>query len=76
MPKIESRGSDPGPSQGFNDNSDPFEDALEDALCVFKSGDTNSDIMERNEKLILFFVDLENESIINKNNFKSEEEKK
>jgi hypothetical protein len=45
-------------------------------LCVFKSGDTNSDIMERNEKLILFFVDLENESIINKNNFKSEEEKK
>ena len=36
MPKIESRGSDPGPSHGFNDNSDPFEDALEDALCVFK----------------------------------------
>jgi hypothetical protein len=32
--------------------------------------------MERKEKLILFFVDLENESIINKNNFKSEEEKK
>ena len=69
MPKIESRASDPGPSQGFNDYSDPFEDALEDALCVFKSGDTNSDIMERNEKLILFFVDLENESIINKTNF-------
>jgi hypothetical protein len=31
--------------------------------------------MERNEKLILFFVDLENESIINKNKFCSEEEK-
>jgi hypothetical protein len=31
--------------------------------------------MERNEKLILFFVDLENESIINKNKFYSEEEK-
>jgi len=44
-------------------------------LCVFKSGDTNSDIMERNEKLILFFVDLENESIINKNKFCSEEAK-
>lgn len=61
MPKIESRSADPGPSAGFSDNSDPFEEALEDALCVFKSGDTNSDIMERNEKLILFFVDLENE---------------
>lgn len=75
MPKIESGAAEPGVNSGFNDNSDPFEDALEDALCVFKSGDTNSDIMERNEKLILFFVDLENESIINKNKFCSEEEK-
>ena len=51
---------------GFADNSDPFEDALEDALCVFKSGDTNSDILEKNEKLIMFYVDLENELIIDK----------
>jgi len=26
-------------SSGFADNSDPFEDDLEDALCVFKAGD-------------------------------------
>jgi hypothetical protein len=73
MPKVEFRAADAGPSAGFNDNTDPFEDALEDALCVFKSGDTNSDIMERNEKLILFFIDLENELIINKNGITGEE---
>ena len=67
MPKVEFGHSDePGASTGFNDNSDPFEDALEDALCVFKSGDVNSDIVEKNEKLIMFYVDLENEMIINK----------
>lgn len=51
---------------GFADNSDPFEDDLEDAMCVFKSGDGNTDILEKNEKLILFYVDLENEEIIEK----------
>lgn len=34
---------------GFADNSDPFEDDLEEALCVFKQGDTNSDILEKND---------------------------
>lgn len=69
MPKVEFGGpSDEsgGPTTGFADTSDPFEDALEDALCVFKSGDTNSDILEKNEKLIMFYVDLENEQIIDK----------
>jgi len=67
MPKVEFGGPANGnPSTGFDDNSDPFEDALEDALCVFKSGDTNSDILERNANLIMFYVDLENEAIIEK----------
>jgi hypothetical protein len=34
---------------------------LEEALCVFKQGDTNSDIIEKNAKLVMFYVDLENE---------------
>ena len=66
MPKVEFGHTESGPSSGFADNSDPFEDALEDALCVFKSGDVNSDILEKNEKLIMFYVDLENEMIVNK----------
>ena len=53
-------------STGFADNSDPFEDDLEDAMCVFKSGDGNTDILEKNDKLILFYVDLENEEFIDK----------
>lgn len=67
MPKVEF-GHSEGPNTGFADNSDPFEDDLEDALCVFKSGDVNSDILEKNEKLIMFYVDLENEIILNKTN--------
>jgi len=49
MPKIESSASgEKGPSTGFDDNTDPFEDALEDALCVFKSGDGTADILDKN----------------------------
>lgn len=67
MPKVEFGGTqNSGPSNGFADNSDPFEDDLEDALCVFKSGDGNSDIVEKNDHLIMFYVDLDNEMIINK----------
>lgn len=33
---------------------------------MFKSGDGNADTLERNEKLIMFYIDLENEVIINK----------
>ena len=35
-------------------------------MCVFKSGDGNTDILEKNEKQILFYVDLENEVLIDK----------
>ena len=66
MPKVEFGGGNEGQSNGFADNSDPFEDDLEDALCVFKSGDGNSDIVEKNQKLVMFMVDLENEMIVNK----------
>lgn len=51
---------------GFEDESDPFENDLDEALCVFKSGDGNTDILEKNENLIMFYVDLENETIVNK----------
>ena len=51
---------------GFEDNSDPFENDLDEALCVFKSGDGNTDILEKNENLIMFYVDLENECIVDK----------
>ena len=68
MPKVEGSigagGANVGPSSGFTDTSDPFEEDLEDALCVFKAGDSNKDIMEKNEKLIMFYIDLENEEII------------
>ena len=66
MPKIEGSASNghTGPSSGFEDNSDPFEEDLEDALCVFKAGDSNKDIMEKNDKLIMFYIDLENEIIV------------
>lgn len=67
MPKVESAaGGTDGPTMGFNDNSDPFEDDLEDALYVFKPGDGNTDILEKNEKLIMFYLDLENEMIVEK----------
>jgi hypothetical protein len=58
---------------GFDDEKDPFEDSLEDALCVFKSGGggggaggKDSDILKDNEGQILFYVDLENECIVSK----------
>lgn len=60
MPQVEFGSSDK-PSSGFADSSDPFEDDLDNALCVFKSGDANSDMLEKNDGLILFYVDLENE---------------
>lgn len=74
MPKIEGSASagNTGPSTGFADNSDPFEEDLDDALCVFKAGDSNKDIMEKNDQLIMFYVDLENEVIVSN----SKEEKK
>lgn len=63
MPKVEFGGG------GGDDDKDPFEDSLEDALCVFKSGagaGKDADILKENEGQILFYLDLENESIIGK----------
>ncbi len=63
MPKVEFGGG------GEFDDKDPFEDSLEDALCVFKSGGGNgkdTDILKENEAQLLFYVDLDNETIIEK----------
>ena len=48
-----------------------FEEHLEDALCVFKSGGVNSDILKQNEQQIMFYMDLENEEIMQKEEAKS-----
>lgn len=62
MPKVEYGGG------GGDDSKDPFEDSLEDALQVFKSGTgKDTDILKENEGLIMFYVDLDNENIIDKN---------
>lgn len=58
-----------GGGSGGDESKDLFEDSLEDALCVFKSGagaGGNTDILKENEQQILFYVDLENEAIIDK----------
>jgi hypothetical protein len=63
MPKVEFGGG------GLDDSKDPFEDSLEDALCVFKSGagaGKDTDILKENEAQLLFYVDLDNESVIDK----------
>lgn len=59
-----------GGGSGGDESKDLFEDSLEDALCVFKSGGAggkDADILKENEQQILFYVDLENEAIIDKN---------
>lgn len=68
LPKVEF-----GASTAVNDeDKDPFEDELEEALCVFKSGGgggpggKDTDILKENEGQVLFYVDLENESIVGK----------
>ena len=62
MPKVETGGGGPtGDEAGLD-----FDDALNDALCVYVSGDSNQGVVEKNEKLIMFYVDLENEEIVDK----------
>lgn len=62
MPKVEFGAG------GGDDDKDPFEDSLEDALQVFKSGGgKDADILKENEGQILFYLDLENENIVDKN---------
>ena len=61
MPKVEFAAGD------GEEGKDPFEDSLEDALQVFKSGGgKDADILKDNEGQILFYIDLENESIVDK----------
>ena len=72
MPKVESEKR----SDAFDSEAkDLFEDELEDALCVFKSGGANSDILKENDAQILFFVDLDNEEIIEKEKMAKRKEK-
>jgi hypothetical protein len=69
LPQVEFGGG--GTEDG---DKDPFEDSLEDALCVFKSGGAggkDTDILKENEGQLLFYVDLENENIIDKQDGKS-----
>jgi hypothetical protein len=67
VPKVEF-----GAGGQADDGKDPFEDSLEDALCVFKSGGgggpggKDTDILKENEAQLLFYVDLENETIMEK----------
>ena len=63
MPKVEFGGV------GGDDEGDLFEDQLEDALCVFRSGAAggkDTDILKENEGQLLFYIDLENENVIDK----------
>jgi hypothetical protein len=76
MPQVEFGANGGGPSTGFADNSDPFEEDLDDALCVFKAGDGNQDILEKNQNFIMFYLDLENELIVNKRPGQEKEEAK
>ena len=55
--------------------SKDFEEALDDALCVFKSGGANTDLLADNEAQILFYVDLENEEVISKEKYLEENKK-
>ena len=45
---------------------DLFEEQLDSALQVFKSGGANTDLLKENAGQILFYVDLDNEEIITK----------
>lgn len=47
MPKVETGG---GIRDGADAGSDPFEDDLNDALCVYVTGDTNQDLLQKNQK--------------------------
>lgn len=46
------------------EGNEEFENSLEDALQVFKSGGGDADLLKDNEEQILFHVDLENEAIV------------
>jgi hypothetical protein len=52
-----------------------FEDHLEDALCVFKTGGINNDILEQNEKQILLYINFEEEEVVDKAKYMQHEAK-
>ena len=64
MPKVETGHGD----EDGDEAADLFEGELEEALCVFKQGNNNkdSDILVENEAQLMFFIDLENETIVAK----------
>lgn len=53
---------------------DLFEGELDSALQVFKSGGANTDLLKENEAQILFYVDLENEEVIAKEQMEENKE--
>lgn len=57
---METGSKEPGEA---GEGGDPFENSLEDALQVFKSGGGDADILKDNENQIMFYMDLENEAI-------------
>lgn len=75
MPKVFfSQGNPENGDQPKDGGDDLFEEALEDALCVFKSGGANTDLLKENNGQILFYVDLENEEIVTKEQFEENKE--
>ena len=61
LPAVEFGGKN---DSGQDDGKDLFEDQLEEALCVFKTGGANSDLLEENANQILFYLDLDNEEVV------------
>jgi len=55
-------------------SDDLFEEQLDNALQVFKSGGANTDLLKENEGQILFYVDLDNEAIIERNEMEDEKD--
>lgn len=48
-----------------------IDDDLDDACCVFKSSGVDEDLVEQNQAQVLFYVDLDNEEIISKEDHKT-----
>jgi len=65
------------PKVGFGSDQqtkeDLFEESLEDALCVFKTSGANTDLLAENENQVLFYVDLDNEAIVSKEEKESQD---
>ena len=55
-------------------SDDLFEGELDSALQVFKSGGANTDLLKENGAQILFYVDLENEEVIAKEQMEENKE--